>query len=252
MPGSTGAVTLVLVHGGTVDSRMWDGVLPHLHAPALAVDLPGRRYRPHDLSRVTRSTWVEAVRDDIIANDLEGVVLVGHSSGGYVIPGVAALLPERVRHLVFVAATVPADTRKPVEYLKPKLKELAVGSEDAVRQMARGKTLGGLRPGEPAIDTELEIVENEGRMGLEAPGPLHEPFTWDGVPRQIPRTYIRCLLDRVIPPELADQMIRNMGGARVVDIDAPHEVAIDRPEDLAAVLNDIARRSENETFQQGA
>src|SRR5947209_19671623 len=122
--------------------------------------------------------------------------------------------------------------------------DLAVVTKDIVRQMARGKTLGGLRPGEPAIDTDLEIVENEGRMGLEAPGPLHEPFTWDGVPRQIPRTYIRCLQDRVIPPELADQMIENMGGARVVDIDAPHEVAIGRPAELAAVLDGIARQCE--------
>ena len=113
-PAPSSAPTLVLVHGGTVDSRMWDAVLPHLDAPALAVDLPGRRYRPYDLSLVTNRTWIEAVRDDIVANDPDAVVLVGHSSGGYVIPGVAALLPERVRHLVFVAATVPADARKPV------------------------------------------------------------------------------------------------------------------------------------------
>jgi pimeloyl-ACP methyl ester carboxylesterase len=44
--------TLVLVHGGTMTSTMWDGVGQHLKAPWMAVDLPGRRYRPADLSRI--------------------------------------------------------------------------------------------------------------------------------------------------------------------------------------------------------
>jgi len=234
-------VTFVLIHGGTLDSRWWDAVVPHLDGSVLAVDLPGRRYRPFDLAKVPSSTWIEAVRDDIVDNELDDVVLAGHSSAGYVIPGVAALIPERIRHLVFVTCTVPADGHKPVEYLKPKLRELATGSEDIVREMASGKTLGGLRPGEQPIETDLEIVENEGRMGLEAPGPLHETFSWAGVPRDIPRTYVRCLQDKVIPPDLADVMVQNMGGADVVDIDSPHDVAIEHPEALAAVLNAIGR-----------
>jgi hypothetical protein len=142
---------------------------------------------------------------------------------------------------VFVAAAVPADGHTPVEYLKPKLRELATGSEHIVREMATGKTLGGLRPGEPPIETDLEIAENEGRMGLEAPGPLHEPFSWAGVPADIPRTFVRCMQDRVIPPALADVMVENMGGANVVDLDAGHEVASESPKELAAMLNEIAR-----------
>ena len=58
--------TLVLVHGGTVTSTMWDPVLEHLRTPARAVDLPGRRYHPADLStgwvlsstRSSPTTWV--------------------------------------------------------------------------------------------------------------------------------------------------------------------------------------------------
>ena len=77
-------------------------------------------------------------------------------------------------------------------------------------------------------------------MGLEAPGPLHEAFSWEGFPAQVPRTYVRCLRDRVIPPDLADVMIANMGGAAVVDIDAGHGVAMRAPAELAAVLERCA------------
>jgi pimeloyl-ACP methyl ester carboxylesterase len=232
--------TLVLVHGGTVTSRMWDTVRGQLTTPAIAPDLPGRRYRPADLGTTTRQDWIDAIAADVADAELDRVVLVGHSSGGYVIPGVAALIPDRVVHLVFIAATVPSEGKRPVDFLKPKLTQIALDGEAAMRAGAAGRTLGGLLPGETPIDTELEIVENDGRLGLEAPGPLFEPFTWAGFPRAVPRTFVRCTADRVVTPELVDQMIANMGGADVVDIDAAHDVATTEPVALARLLDGIA------------
>jgi pimeloyl-ACP methyl ester carboxylesterase len=219
---------------------MWDAVCEHLATPAIAPDLPGRRYRPADLGTTTRHDWSEAVAADVVAAQLDQVVLVGHSSGGYVIPGVAALIPDRVAHLVFIAATVPSEGKRPVDFLKPKLTKIALDGETAMRAGAAGKTLGGLFPGEPLIETDLEIVENDGRLGLEAPGPLFEPFSWSGFPRDVPRTFVRCTADRVVTPELVDQMIANMGGADVVDIDAAHDVATTEPVALARLLDGIA------------
>ncbi|HTR70612.1 MAG TPA: alpha/beta hydrolase [Mycobacteriales bacterium] len=235
------AATLVLVHGGTVTSTMWDSLFPYLTVPVVAVDLPGRRYRPADLATVTRADWAQAVVEEIDRRDLRDVVLVGHSSGGYVIPEVAALRPDRVRELVFVAATVPCDGAAPVEFIKPRLRDLAVEHAELIREQARGKTLGGLRPGEPAIETDLDVVENDPRMGLEAPGPLHEVYDgWSGVPDVIPRTYVRCLQDRVVTPELVARMLPNVRPTRLVDIDAGHAVADEAPAELAALLEDIA------------
>src|SRR5437660_7676975 len=105
-------------------STMWDRVGEHLRSPWVAIDLPGRRHRPADLSRIVRDDWVRAVHRDI--ESLDEVVLVGHSSGGYVIPGVSALDPRPVRRLVFVAATVPAEGTRPVDFLKPGLKEMTI------------------------------------------------------------------------------------------------------------------------------
>jgi pimeloyl-ACP methyl ester carboxylesterase len=231
---------LVLVHGGTVTSTMWDPMLPHLRSPAVAPDLPGRRYQPADLGRVTLADWCATVADAITGADLRDVVLVGHSSGGYVIPGVAALVPDRLARLVFIAATVPSEGTRPVDHLKPKLTQIAIEGEAAMRAAAAGRTLGGLRPGEPPIDTDLEIVENDGRMGLEAPDPLFSTFTWVGVPRDVPRTFVRCVHDRVVTPELVEVMVANMGGADVVDVDSGHEVASEAPGPLAALLDELA------------
>ena len=52
---------------------------------------------------------------------------------------------------------------------------------------------------------------------------------------------MRCLRDRVIPPDLVEVMVANMGGAEVVDIDAGHDVAAEAPEALAGSLDELAR-----------
>ena len=229
--------TLVLVHGAMSTSVMWDGVVEHLEHDSLAVDLPGRRYKPADLSTVTRADWVHSVCADIEAADLAEVVLVGHSSGGFVIPGVAALLGGRTRGLIFVAANLPAEGRPPVEFMRADLRARTIEHREAIVERTSGRTLGGLRPGESPIATELTVDDAGPRLGLEAPGPLFEPFTWDGFPHQLPRTYIRCLRDALISPALADIMIANLGGANVVDIDAGHNVATQSPAALAALLD---------------
>jgi pimeloyl-ACP methyl ester carboxylesterase len=108
-------------------------------------------------------------------------------------------------------------------------------------ESARGRTIGGLRPGEPPIETDLEIVENGPRMGLEAPLVLFEPVSWTGFPTEVPRVYVRALRDKVIPPELADRMITGMGGAEVIDLDAGHRSYDTHAAELAAVIDECCR-----------
>ena len=233
--------TLVLVHGGSVTSRAWDPLLPLLQAPAVAIDLPGRRHHPADLSTLHRVDWERSAAADIEALGLDDIVLVGHSSGGYVIPGIAGrLTPGVVRHLVFVAGTCPVEGQSPVEAMAEKLQAISIANREHLAAQAVGRTIGDLRPGEPPIATDLEIVEVDLRMGVEAPAQLHDPMTWAGVP-EVPRTYVRALNDRIIPAAHALLMAANAGAREIVDLDAGHDVVADAPEALAALLDRIAR-----------
>jgi pimeloyl-ACP methyl ester carboxylesterase len=232
----------VLVHGGTLTSTMWDPVREVMRSPSVAVDLPGRRYKPADLAQVTIADWVGSVVADIDEAGLTDVVLVGHSSGGYVLPGVAAALAARpapvLRGLVFVSATVPADGERPLDYLREDIRTLASDHRELTLESTRGRTIGGLRPGERPIETDLEIVENGPRMGLEAPLVLFETVSWTGFPSEVPRVYVRALRDKVIPPELADRMIAAMGGAEVIDLEAGHRSYDTHPAELAALIDE--------------
>jgi pimeloyl-ACP methyl ester carboxylesterase len=132
---------------------------------------------------------------------------------------------------------VPAHGERPLDYLRDDIRTLANDHREITLDSARGRTIGGLRPGEPPIETTLEIVENGPRLGLEAPLVLFEPVSWTGFPADVSRVYVRAQRDKVIPPELADRMIAAMGGATVVDLDAGHRSYETHPSELAAVID---------------
>src|SRR6201997_1834029 len=102
----------VLIHGGFHGAWCWERTIPELarlgHA-AIAIDLPG-----HGLRRDERSTNADR-RDAILAVLQPGDVLVGHSGGGYDITLAADGAPEKVAHLVYLAAGLPLEGRSVLE-----------------------------------------------------------------------------------------------------------------------------------------
>lgn len=102
--------TYVLVHGAWHGGWCWRDVADLLRARGhrvFAPTLTGLGERRHHLSRdISLSTFVADVMGVMEAEELEDIVLVGHSHGGAVISGVADLMPERIRALVYLDATI--------------------------------------------------------------------------------------------------------------------------------------------------
>jgi pimeloyl-ACP methyl ester carboxylesterase len=105
--------TYVLVHGAWGGSFGWRKVRPLLQQAGHQVFTPsltGLGERSH-LARpeVNLSTNIQDVYNAIWYEDLSDIILVGHSYGGMVVTGVADRMPERIQHLVYLDAFVPAD-----------------------------------------------------------------------------------------------------------------------------------------------
>lgn len=109
----------VLVHGSFHGGWCWDRVADRLrrvgaevHAPTLT----GLAERAPELSlAVGLDTHVGDVVGLLEHEDLENVVLVGHSYGGMVITGAADAVPGRIAVLVYLDATIPEHGRSQYE-----------------------------------------------------------------------------------------------------------------------------------------
>ena len=77
---------IVLVHGGGLDGRCWDPLLPHLDGPAIAVDLPGRGAHPAPLETIRLADCAASVARTSMPAGFDEIVLVGHSLAGCSMP----------------------------------------------------------------------------------------------------------------------------------------------------------------------
>ena len=98
--------TYVLVPGAWLGGWAWHDVATRLRAEGhevYPVTLTGLGERVH-LARpeTDLETHITDVVNTIIANDLDEVILAGHSYAGIVITGVADRVPERLAKLVYV------------------------------------------------------------------------------------------------------------------------------------------------------
>jgi pimeloyl-ACP methyl ester carboxylesterase len=89
--------------GGQLGGKVWDPVRRILEAHSHVVFSPDLL----DEHSSGLTDHIEQVRALLTENAIGQAILVGHSYGGMVITGVAAHMPERVRHLVYVDAALP-------------------------------------------------------------------------------------------------------------------------------------------------
>ena len=105
--------TFVLVHGATAGGWEWKSTGKFLADDGHTVyraTLTGLGERMHlNSTEVDLETHINDVVNLILFEDLNDVVLTGHSYGGMVITGVIDRIPERIRHVVFLDAAVPED-----------------------------------------------------------------------------------------------------------------------------------------------
>jgi pimeloyl-ACP methyl ester carboxylesterase len=241
--------SFLLVHGGSSTARFWDRLVPFLDAPALAVDLPGRAGKPADMMALTVDDCVASVLADAEVAGLDGeVVVVAHSSGGLIVPGIVVGLNGRTRHIVLNAASVPPEGGTGLDCMQPRHR---VGVEmfvDAARRDGQVVTtplpddIERLRTsyGEELDDETLAYISDPARVVTDSFNLYYQPIYWSRI-GDTPTTYVRNLRDRPIPLELQDAMLSRLHDPHVVDLDCGHIPSVTRPAEFAAVCNAVLR-----------
>jgi pimeloyl-ACP methyl ester carboxylesterase len=226
-------MTFVLVHGGGFGAACWEPMLPYMPPTTVAVDLPGRGSRPGPLRDLKIADSVAAVVEDIERLDLHDVVLVGHSMAGLTMPGVAARIPERLRRLVFVSCTVPADGQSTVDTLDPEIQAI---SREAAENSDGGRMDDAMAVALFCNDMTPEQTQwTLEHLVPEAPRIPLEPVSLAGLANGVPCTWIRLEQDLIVAPHKQDVFAARVN-AEVLSLDAAHMAMISRPAELAALL----------------
>jgi pimeloyl-ACP methyl ester carboxylesterase len=237
----------VLVHGGGSTARYWDRLLPLLDEPALAVDLPGRNDKPAVLDAITVDDEVASVVADIHAAGLDGpIVLVAHSSGGLVVPGVVEAIGAQIARIVLNAALVPPEGGGGVDCLKPHQRDGLKAAVEQARQDGTAITLPGAPAdpevfrttygGDPLSDDDLAFVCDPVRCVPDGVNHYFQPVHWSRI-ADVPVTYLFNERDRPISPAQQEAMIGSLPRPpRLVRLPGGHLPAVTDPEGFAAAL----------------
>jgi pimeloyl-ACP methyl ester carboxylesterase len=236
---------LVLVHGAQHASDCWDPTVAELHRvdpglKVLAVDLPGRRGKPGDLTTARVDDWVDSVVVDIEGAGLDDVVIVGHSMAGLIVPGVVARLgSQRVREMILAAAFVPPQGTAFVDTMPGALGWYA-------RRAAAGrarKRKAATMPTAWAMFTFCNGMTRAQRQFVkerfypESPTVVLEMVDRSALPADVARTWILTGADRAVPIKAQRRCIDALGGVQtLIELDTCHDLMVSEPERLAEIL----------------
>jgi pimeloyl-ACP methyl ester carboxylesterase len=241
--------SVVLLHGGGTSARQWDLVLERLAAPAFAPDVPGRGDRQADVERLTLAEALDSVAADVAAAD--PVVLVAHSSGGLLVPGLVDRLKGRVRAVLLIAASVTEDGGTGMDCMKPRHADgLRAMRAAAERGLGRAVTPGDPPPPERArtawgtvmTDEQVDFAIHPSRWVSDTINFYDETLDWTAV-RELPCYYVLTVHDTAVPPDLQELMASRLGAA-VVPLAAGHLPHVTVPDVLAALCDGLAAEAD--------
>lgn len=244
------AMVFVLVHPAWHGAWCWKKVAPLLQKGGHSVFSPtltGLGERSH-LARV--EIGLEVHVSDIVNvlkyEDLRDVVLVGHSSAGAVITGVADRSPEKIAHVVYLDAFVPENGQSVFDLVASERRQ---SMEALVTTDGQGWLLPRFAP--PPWETivrDMWGVTDEGdvRWMLERLGPTPVGHFKQPVQRtnpeaeKLPRTFIRCPGFQNPRFDQHAEMAQRTAGWGYRELATSHHPAITAPDQLADLLLELA------------
>lgn len=238
----------VLVHGAWHGGWSYRDTAAALRKAGHTVHAPthtGLGQRSHLAAEsVTLETHIRDVAGCIEAEELENVILVGHSYGGMVITGVADRMAARIKALVYLDAFVP-NHEDSLMSLLPKALPAEVSAQfvNGFRGAALEKNSGMMQP----IPAEVFNVTPEKRDWVnrrcvpQALATFEMPLLLTGAGAAVKKRMF-ILADGWDPSPFRyfARMYDGKPGWQVVKFACGHDVMVDKPDALAETLATLA------------
>ena len=227
----TGPPELVLVHGWAGTGNYFEETIAELdldHVQATTFDLNGD------------GGWSLDAIDDQILSVVDAIgaqrsILLGYSMGGKFVQHFALRHPNRIGGLLLVAGTQASSMTLPQELLDDWYGR--AGSVDAMKELVRGFLTGPVE--EEALDRWAQNAANIPSAALRGSlqTTLESDFAVEVNTLDVPTLVIAGKRDEFFTPELLRATIATqIRGARMAVVDCGHEIPLERPRELAALI----------------
>ena len=228
----------VLIHGAWHGPWCWKGVIKALEKAghtAEAPTMPGHR-RDDDRSNINFDDYVNKITTTL-NRQASPVVLVGHSSAGFLLQVSAPKVPDKIAQLIFLNAFVLADGNCQLDLVPPEAAEGMVTAAKAspdncvpvMEDFVRQQLMGG-----------ESTAMQDSLMGQLVPQPLAlfttPVSTKDFEDLTLPISVVFCKDDVSLPPGAYLGMAQELGDFNLIEVDGSHEALFTRPGIIADAL----------------
>jgi len=224
--------TFIFVHGAFGSPAELAPAAPYLESrghSVINVDLPSER------PDATLDDYADAVCRAMERTSGRRI-LVAHSAGGATVLLVASRIT--VDRLVFAAAVVPVPGQSIYEAVGPDtqaaIMSVSVDNGDGTRSFDF-EQLASLAPPDQREAYLAFLRTTQRKQGMRA---VNQPWPGTGIP-DVPRSYILCTEDKIIPPERQRAFAASLGGPPI-EIASEHSVFAMKPQELARILDSLA------------
>lgn len=228
----------VLIHGAWHGGWCWDGVVAELAKAghtAEAPTMPG--HNPGDnRAGITLDDYAQAIAA-VLRKQSQSVVLVGHSSAGFLLQTAAPLAPEKIERLVFHNAFILPEGKSQFDLVPPEAAQgmtaAANASPDRCVPVIEDFVRGMLMVGE-SVDAQNAL------LARLVPQPL-ALFTTPVSSKAfnaltIPKSVVFCRDDASLPPGAYLGMAQGLGEFKLVELAGGHETLFTKPAAVAQGL----------------
>ncbi len=239
--------TFVLIHGGWHGAWCWQRVARLLREAghrAVTPDLPGHGEDSTQQAGNVSEMYVPSVCE-VLDNELEPVILVGHSSGGMIISEAANERPHRVRVLVYLSAFLLPPGKSPRDAMHADTESIL----QSCLIVDGGKGVSTVRPERAKEVFYSDCADEDAAWAISRlqPEPLIPPRVpvVDSRPirktreSETPKVYIECLRDRALGPAMQKKMYSEIPCQRVYSLPTSHSPFLSAPRQLVSCLLEI-------------